>query len=184
MTEVLGNQDPWGEISDPFGEESLDDVLARVDREQATGPAEESKEAEKPKAEDAKEEEKPKYTKEELLAVYDTLVFEGTYTQVFRSRGLNAEYRTRSGDDVVRLNQYLDAYQAKSMASLQTYSNMLTLAASLKSFNGKEFKPGDIRGTFDYLRTQPDAVNTLLLMNLSDFDMKVGMAIEEGRKNF
>lgn len=185
MIEVRGNtpvDDPWGDIADPFKEDSLEDVLARVDREtkEESEPEAEAEQTEKPK----EAEEKPKYTKAELLAVYDTLVFEGTYTEVYRSRGINVEYRTRSGDDVVRLNQYLDAYQAKSMASLQTYSNMLTLAASLKSFNGKEFKPGDIRGTFEYLKTQPDAVNTVLLMNLSEFDMKIGMAIEEGRKNF
>lgn len=174
----------WDNLVDPFAEENLMDVLEKVDQERKG-----KGEPDTPKEEDDKEAKgnppvTEKYTKEELLAVYDTLVFEGSYTEVYKSRGINAVFRTRNGDDVIRLNQYLDSYQAKSMASLQTYSNMLTLAASLKSVNGKEFKSGDIQSAYAHLKTLPDALNTLLLMHLSDFDNKVGLAIDEGRKNF
>lgn len=169
------------EFIDPFSEENLAQTLSEIDRER-----EEAKSEQKPaqEAETASEEPKSKYSQQELLALYDTMVFEGRYTEPYRARGINAVFRTRTGDDVIKLNQYLDSYQAKSMASLQTYSNMLTLAASLKSINGKEFEDGDIKSVYIHLKTLPDAVNTLLLVALTDFDRKVGEAIEEGRKNF
>lgn len=130
------------------------------------------------------EPEKPKFSKEELLAVFDKLVFEGRYEETYKGRGITVGFRSRTGDDSVSISRALDNFESKTGVSIQTYVNMLTLSHSLVFYNGKTFEDKAVKEKFAYLSSLPDAVLTILMSKLNEFDEKVWLSMDEGRKNF
>lgn len=169
----------------PSGTDDLLAGLDKITKERKTAK-------EKPKAEektveqqaDGEKSEAPKYSQDVLLRVFDSLVFEGKYSEEYKARGISVTFRSRTGDDSVLISRALDAYDGKTYMSVQTYSNMLTLAHSLVSYNGKAFEDKQTADKFKFISGLPDAVLTILMSKLNEFDEKVWLAMEEGRKNF
>lgn len=174
MTNQTHADEFFGEPTDPFAQPSLDEYLARQEETEtkAEAPA------------DTKKNEYDPYTKEQLLALYDDLVFENGYKEEIKVRGFSFGFKTRSSEDLIGINRALDNFKAQSANSYQTYANYLTLAASLSFIDGVEFEAGKLKLAYDALLKQTTAKVDIMLMELTNFDRKVAMAIEVGRKNF
>lgn len=155
----------------------LDQVEAKIEKKKAA-------KAEPKKGEAPTEPEKPKYSKEELLAIFDKLVFEGRYEETYKGRGITVGFRSRTGDDSVSISRALDNFESKTGVSIQTYVNMLTISHSLVFYNGKTFEDKAVKEKFTFLSGLPDAVLSILMGKLNEFDEKVWLAMDEGRKNF
>jgi hypothetical protein len=121
---------------------------------------------------------------EYLLSIYDEIVFDNSYRENFTLRKLSFCFKTRSSEDMININVYLDRLSPKSMNTYQTYSNYFTLAASLRSFQNQDFSDKSIQQVYEYLRTLDSAIIDILLNQLSKFDIKVAKALEVGQKNF
>lgn len=153
----------------------LDQVNQQLEDKRGKKKEEEAKDAPK---------EPPKYKQEVLLNIFDSLVFEGKYIEEFKGRGMTLVLRSRTGEDTVNISRAVDRFEGKTYMSVQTYSNLLTLSHSLVAYNGKTFQDKEIKEKFAYLSTIPDAILTILVGKLQQFDEKVWLAMEEGRKNF
>lgn len=169
---------------DPIGQDDTTAILAGLDQINEKVEAKKGKKGTKAEEAQAEEEYKSKYSQEELLKIYDALVFEGTYRETFKGRKIALTLRSRTGDDAISINRAMDRFEGKTYMTVTTYSNMLTLAHSLVAFTGKDFKDKDIKGKYEFLLTLPDPIIAILFDKLQEFDMKVGDAIREGRKNF
>lgn len=179
MTDTNDFFDPVGEDTNLF--DSEDPILAGIDRVNKEREAE--KNAEKPKDEQDKAA-TSKYTKEELLTIFDALVFEGEYRETHQGRGLKATFRSRTGKDAVEISRALDRFEGKSYMTISTYANILTLVYSIVDLNGVDFSSMTVEDRYKAITKQSDAINALLYGKLSEFDEKISLAIEEGRKNF
>lgn len=171
--------DPVNEDTGLF--DSLDPILAGIER--VNKEREADKNAEKPKEEETREA-PSKYTQDELLTIFDALVFEGEYRETHQGRGLKVTYRSRTGKDAVDISRALDRFEGKSYMTISTYANILTLVYSIVDLNGVDFSAMSIEDRYKAITKQSDAINALLYGKLSEFDEKISLAIEEGRKNF
>lgn len=161
-----------------FGQ-SAEDILSGLDKIDADLAKKKDD-----KTPEAPAEEKAKYSKDELLAIFDKLVFEGKYEETFKGRGITVGFRSRTGDDSVSISRALDNFESKTGVSIQTYVNMLTLSHSLTFYNGKTFEDKAVKDKFTFLSSLPDAILSILMGKLNEFDEKVWLSMEEGRKNF
>lgn len=179
---MTGNNDffdPAGDDPNLFGNE--DPILAGIDRV--------NREREAEKAADKGSEEQTqaatsKYSQDELLTIFDALVFEGEYRETHQGRGLKVTFRSRTGKDAVDISRALDRFEGKSYMTISTYANILTLVYSIVDLNGVDFSGMKIEDRYAAITKQSDAINALLYGKLSEFDEKISLAIEEGRKNF
>lgn len=128
--------------------------------------------------------EEAKYKSEELLAIYDTILFEGSYSETFKGRGITVTFRSRTSKDSMAIGRALDKFEGKSYMTVQNYANFLTLIYSIEAFNGTDFSDVTPEKKYEYFIGKPDAQNAMLFGKLSEFDEKISLAIEEGRKNF
>lgn len=160
--------------------EGLDKINEEVERKREKA----DKKADKKKDVDKEEKRDERYSQEELLTIFDALVFQGEYQEEYKGRGVKLTLRTRSGDDAINISRSVDKFEGKTFMTVQTYANILTLAHSLVSYNGKAFGPKDTASKYKFLLTLPDPILAVLMDKLKDFDEKIGLAIAEGRKNF
>lgn len=170
---------PTTSIEDPFANlPSLDDAL-----NDNTAAKEEEQDA-KAKAILEDTSKYDPYTVQELLAIYDGIIFDNTFNKKYSMRGMSFTLRTRGSATVIKVNQALDALKAQSINTYQTYNNYFMLAASLASYGSAEFQEGDLAGTHKYLLTLDTAIIYILLEKLNEFDKMVSLALLAGRENF
>ena len=183
MTDAFIENDDFNPIEQDDSAAVLEGLqMINEELENKKGKKEKAKKNEAPQEEEKAEQ--SKYPQADLLAIFDKLVFEGEYQEEFKGRGLKLTLRSRSGDDAINISRAVDKFEGKTFMTVQTYANMLTLAHSLVSFNGKAFGPKDTAAKYKFLLTLPDPILVLLIDKLKDFDEKIGLAIAEGRKNF
>src|SRR6266436_7566443 len=61
-----------------------------------------------------------KYKKEELLGVFDELIFQGEYTEEQTIKGkLKVTFRSRSADETMQISRNLDAMDFKLLTTMQ-----------------------------------------------------------------
>lgn len=180
-TKKATEKEDFPTVADPFASmPSLDDVLdAPIPNERKEPEATEATEA----TEEKKSEYDP-YTLQDLLAIYDDIIFENSFSKEYRLRSVRFTLKTRSSATVIKVNQALDNLKAQSVNTYQTYSNYLMLAASLKSYNNQDFSEDNLKEAYDYLLTLNTAAIDLMLDKLNEFDQMIGLALKAGKENF
>jgi hypothetical protein len=129
---------------------------------------------------------KPKvtYPKEELLAIFDELLFSGEYVEeVMIKNKLRVKFRSRSVEDVTAISKEIDESKFVLAVTMFDARALLNLAYSLIEYNGKELseKPEERKA---FINKLPSVIVAALSDALSTLDMKVNMAVEEGDQNF
>lgn len=147
--------------------------------EQAEGPAETTEEPEAVK-EELSEEQKAEY-----LKIVDTIMFEGSYSEVRKFGGkYSVTFRSRSAGEDNEITKRLDAMTFNTMISYQNQSSLLTLAYCLIDFNGTDLSGMDMKARYDYVTKLPSQVVIVIANLMSEFDSKIMAAMEYGRENF
>lgn len=144
--------------------------------------APEEKESDKSKAELPK---KKEYDKNELLHIFDEIIFNGEYLEDVTIRGkLKVQFKTRTAEELEEISKLLDATTYNLVATLNENRLLLNLQYGMTSYQGRNLAmmKGEDRAKF--IRKLPGPVIALLVDALYEFDTKVMEACKELEENF
>lgn len=131
---------------------------------------------------------KPELTeerKQQLLAIVDTIMFEGSYSEVVPfGRKYKATFRSRTAGEDNEISQRLDGRTFNTMISYQNQSSLLTLAYALVDLNGTNLREMSVKDRYDYVSKLPSQLVIILTELMSKFDQTVMEAMEYGKENF
>lgn len=131
------------------------------------------------------EEEKSKYDKEELLRIFDDMLFAGSYSEVVTIRGkLKVSFITRTAEQMDWITQKIDTTTAVLMATLVEKRNLLNLYYALTSYQGKDLSTLKYEEKVSFINKLPAPVVGILMVALFNFDTKINAATKEGEENF
>lgn len=127
------------------------------------------------------EKEKPEYSKEELMVILDTIIFEGEYSEKISIRSkLNVTFRTRTAEETLEVSKNLDNKQYNLATTYQEERTMYNLAYSLTNYNGADLlKAKPVPERLNYISKLPIFVVSALADALARFDKKVDTACRE-----
>lgn len=127
----------------------------------------------------------PEFDKDELLRVFDQIIFEGEYSEDVTIKGkLKVVFRARSVEDTTSITREIDGKNFSLITTLQEQRALLNLAYSLVSYAGKDLGKMELEERKKFINKLPAAVVAALSAELSKFDLKVDMACREGEANF
>jgi hypothetical protein len=133
-----------------------------------------------------KEVETPKYSQDELLRIFDEMIFSGSYTEVVPLRGgkLKVAFRTRVTEETEAITNKIDTTDAKLMSTLVEKRTLLNLQYALVAYQGKDLSTMKFEDKVSFINKLPTPVVGMLMIELGKFDDKVYKACEEGELNF
>lgn len=138
-------------------------------------------------AAEAKKEEvkKPKYPEEELLRVFDEIIFSGEYREDYWIRNkIRVSFKTRTAEDINTIQKTIDAAQYNLISSVETAKSLFNLQYSLAFYKDKELSMMKPEDRLKFVQQLPGPVVGMLIELLSRFDEKVALALKEGEENF
>lgn len=129
--------------------------------------------------------EESKYSKEELLHIFDEIIFQGEYSEEVIVNGkLRLGFRTRSGGEIEEINRVVDNSKANLMTTLNDTRTLLNLQYALTQYHTKDLRGYSITEKEKFLKTIPGPVIAAMLTALQKFDQKIFIACQEGEENF
>lgn len=131
---------------------------------------------------------KPELTEERkahLLSIVDTIMFEGSYSEVVPfGRKYKATFRSRTAGEDNEISQRLDGRTFNTMISYQNQSSLLTLAYALVDLNGVNLREMSVKDRYEHVSGLPSQLVVVLTDLMSKFDQTVMQAMEFGKENF
>jgi hypothetical protein len=127
----------------------------------------------------------PEYKKEELMAVFDQLIFEGEFKEESTIKGkLKVEFRSRTAEETMEISKFLDSAEYKLLTTMQEQRAFLNLNKSLVKYQGRDLTTisNDEKGKF--IRRLPTSILASLADSLAEFDRKVDLACREAEEGF
>lgn len=122
----------------------------------------------------------PKYTKEDLLTIFDEIMFSGEYREdVSIKDKLKVTFVTRSAANTSEITRELDAKKFNLMSSMYEYKALLCICYSLVAYNGKDLSSMSIENKKLFIEKLPSVVVAALSTALVDFDLKTEAALSE-----
>ena len=107
---------------------------------------------------------KSKYTQEELLSIFDEILFSGEYREDVLIKGkLKVTFRSRSVEETTDISRRLDGGNYKLVNTLQEQRALLNLGYSVVGYNNKDLTSQDIEERLkfkDVPGTLPTAIVT------------------------
>jgi len=139
-------------------------------------------------ADPSEEPAKPELTEERkahLLSIVDTIMFEGSYSEVVPfGRKYKATFRSRTAGEDNEISQRLDGRTFNTMISYQNQSSLLTLAYALVDLNGVNLREMSTKDRYAHVAGLPSQLVVILTDLMSKFDQTVMQAMEFGKENF
>ncbi len=131
------------------------------------------------------EQQAPEFSKEELLEVFDHILFSNEYTEdvTIRNR-LRVTFRTRTAKQIQETNKFLDSMGASLVSTVEAARAMLDLENALITYQGTDLGSMKKEDRSAFVQKIPGPVIGALMFALSKFDRKVFMACQEGEANF
>lgn len=128
---------------------------------------------------------KPEYSEEELLSIFDTIMFEGVYQEDVMIRGkLKVTFRSLSVKDSKEITNTLDSKQFNLASTFQEQRAIMNLARSLVFYNSKDLSSMTIIQRTEFVESLPSAIVAAISNALVVFSKKVFRACEAGQENF
>jgi hypothetical protein len=147
----------------------------------ATTQEEAPQEASAEKASDSK------YSEEELMVIFDELMFTGEYAEDILIRGkLPVTLRTRTAGEVRKITMELDKDSGNStlLATINERRSLLTLRYALSSYGSTDLSGMNAEDKEGFISKLPAPVIGALMVELAKFDSKVYEACKAGEGNF
>lgn len=138
------------------------------------------------KEEEKKQDDKePKYTKEELLRVFDEIIFSGEYVEDFMIRNkLSVSLRTRTVEEINTVQKTIDSAGLNLISTVEAMRSLMNLQYALVSYDGKDMSSMKYPEKAKFVEALPGPIVGILINLLSRLDHKVAKACEEGEANF
>jgi hypothetical protein len=134
---------------------------------------------------DGKLTEQPKYSKEELLAIFDEMIFSGDYEENVTIKGkLKVIFKARSAEDTTKISKDIDAKNFTLISTLQEHRSLQNLAYSLVNYSGQDWRTLAVEDRLKKINKLPSVIVGALSQALFDFDNKISAACQEGEANF
>lgn len=167
----------------PVTEKSKDSATLPRNKTKAKDvPAKLEKDESEPKQDPTPE---PKYSEAELLQIFDTMLFEGSYSESITIRGrLKVSFRTRTAEEMQKVTHEIDGTSAVLMATVVEHRNLLNLYYALTTYQGKDISRLSYDDRVSYINKLPAPVVGMMMVALFNFDSKVAEATKEGEENF
>lgn len=125
------------------------------------------------------------YNKEELLAIFDEMIFSGEYTEeVLIKNRLKVRFKSRSVEDTTAISRSVDGKNFLLITTLSEHRALLNLAYSLVQYGETDLEQLSIDDRIKYLNKLPGVMASAVSQALSRFDAKISAACEEGEANF
>lgn len=129
--------------------------------------------------------EQKKYTKEELLKVFDELIFQGEYSEDQTLKGkLKVTFRSRSAEETMEISRSLDVMDFKLLTTMQEQRAFLNLSKSLTMYQGRDLGKMKDEERTAFIRKLPTSILGALADSLAEFDRKVDLACREADESF
>lgn len=133
----------------------------------------------------AQELQKPRWTQEELLKIFDQILFEGEYSEEVTVRGkLKVIFKSRSGDETLAISKELDSLQLNLITTVEQLRALRNLSYSLVNYQGRDFSDVKLAEKMIFLGKLPISVIAILSDKLAEFDSKIDAACREAEENF
>lgn len=127
----------------------------------------------------------PEFDKDELLRIFDDIIFSGEYTEEVTIKGkLKLVFKARTAEDTTTISREVDGKNFTLITTLQEYRALLNLAHSLVGYAGKDLTSVSIEDRKKIINKLPAVMVAALSSELSKFDLKIDMACREGESNF
>ena len=137
------------------------------------------------KVTEEKEVKKPKFDKEELLTIFDEIMFSGEYREDITIKNrLKITFKTRTAAEVSAMSKEVDGLSFNMIATLHEKRAFLQVVYSLVNYAGKDISALDIEKKKDFVGKLPAVVVAALSDALIKFDEKTAAAYLEGEENF
>jgi hypothetical protein len=139
-----------------------------------------------PEKEDEKlDEEKPKYDKDELIRIFDEIIFSGEYLEDVTIKGkLKVQFRTRTSEEVSEISRVIDATTYNLLSTMNEARMILNLQYALTSYQGRSLVGVSVEDKAKFIKRLPAPVIGAILDALYKFDDKVFEACKEIEGNF
>src|SRR5690606_29082892 len=133
----------------------------------------------------SKQEPESKYSKEELLAIFDTLMFENEYSEPVKvGKGCMVTFRTMTAGESNEVTKMIDSMEFNTILAVQNFTNVLNLSDAIKEYNGKDISSLQKSERYEFVKKLPEFVIAALSRKHFEFNSKVVEAVREGEKNF
>jgi hypothetical protein len=128
---------------------------------------------------------KSKFTKEELLKVFDELIFQSEYREDVTIRGkLRVTFRSRTTEETMEISKILDNQDFKLLSTMQEQRAFQNLLKSLVSYQGRDLSALKVEDKEKFIKKIPTSIIGSLADKLAEFDLKIDEACQEGESNF
>ena len=129
--------------------------------------------------------EKPKYSQEELLKIFDEIIFSGEYSETIYLRGrVEVKFRTRTAEEIGEIQSAIDNSRLNLLSSVEQQRSLLTLEKALMSYNGKDLSIMKSEEKSRFIQKISGPIVGMLMNALQEFDNKIFEACKEGEENF
>jgi hypothetical protein len=135
--------------------------------------------------EEIPEEKKSLFKEEDLLKIFDEIIFAGEYSEDVVIKGkLRVKYKTRTAQETEEITSKLDSTTANLVSTFQEKRLLLNLHYSLISYQGKDLSGMKVEDRAKVINQMPTPIVASLINALQRFDTKVYEACKEGEENF
>lgn len=125
------------------------------------------------------------FDKEELMAIFDAIMFEGEYTETVTIKGkLKVVFGTRTADQTSEIEREIDGKGHVLLLTMNQDRAFLSLVHSVRSYAGKDISKMTVDERKKFLGKLPSVVVSALSDALVKFDAKTYEACREGEENF
>lgn len=125
------------------------------------------------------------FEESELIAIFDTILFEGDYTEEVTIGGkLRVKFRTRSMDQINAGVKELDKLDAKLITTIHEARSQINLRQALVEYQGTNVDALSVEEKNAFFGRLPSPIVARLLDALRKFDIKVSFACAFGDENF
>lgn len=130
-------------------------------------------------------ESKPKFDPDELLVIFDEIIFSGEYREDITIKNkLKVTFRSRSADDTTSISKEMDSGSYSLISTLQERTAFLNVIYSVIFYAGKDLSNLTLVQKKDFFGKLPAVIIGALSEALIKFDSKVAAACFEGEENF
>lgn len=134
-------------------------------------------------ATDKKEE--PKWDQNELLSIFDEIIFSGGYSEMMDIRGrLKIKFRTRTAEEVESITSIIDSLNSNLISTVNEKRALLNIHYALTMYQGKDLSTLKHEDRVKFIDKLPAPVIGMVINALFKFDSKISAACNEGEENF
>lgn len=128
---------------------------------------------------------KIKFEDDELMSLFDTLIFTGGYSEGFKLAGrYPITLKVRTAKEINEIQKILDSSNLNLISSVEALRSVTTLRYALISYGDKDLSGMKPEERDKFIAALPGPVIGMLLNYLAVFDYKVAEATRVGNENF